>query len=162
MKRLVVVAALAVVAMSAFALRKDPAYLDARRSGALARMQIHIVDDLGRDVPDAAIKFSPIFNPRPESITNNVIPLLTRDAHRAQGVPALAPSVGWTGLALYLNTSDTFDEDDQSETATIQRPNGWPIHSDYATRWLHSDMKDVSYFYNFMFYYKLKTKGNIQ
>ena len=122
----------------------------------------HATPDETNRLTDAAIKFSPIFNPRPESITNNVIPLLTRDAHRAQGIPALAPSVGWTGLALYLNASDTFDEDDQSETAAIQRPNGWPIHSDYATRWLHSDMKDVSYFYNFMFYYKLKTKGNIQ
>lgn len=36
------------------------------------------------------------------------------------------------------------------------------FHTVYPNRWLHSDMKDVSYFYNFMFYYKLKTKGNIQ
>ena len=66
MKRLVVVAALAVVAMSAFALRKDPAYLDARRSGALARMQIHIVDDLGRDVPDAEVNVFMGMNFRPK------------------------------------------------------------------------------------------------
>ena len=66
MKRLVVVAALAVVAMSAFALRKDPAYLDARRSGALARMQIHIVDDLGRDVPAAEVNVFMGMNFRPK------------------------------------------------------------------------------------------------
>ena len=54
------------MATSAFALRKDPAYLDARRSGALARMQIHIVDDLGRDVPDAEVNVFMGMNFRPK------------------------------------------------------------------------------------------------
>ena len=66
MKRLVAVTMLTVVAASAFALRKDPAYLDARRSGALARMQIHIVDDLGRDVPDAEVNVFMGMNFRPQ------------------------------------------------------------------------------------------------
>ena len=66
LKFLQVIAAIAVVAMSAFALRKDPAYLDARRSGALARMQIHIVDDLGRDVPDAEVNVFMGMNFRPK------------------------------------------------------------------------------------------------
>ena len=66
LKFLQVIAAIAVVAMSAFALRKDPAYLDARRSGALARMQIHIVDDLGRDVPAAEVNVFMGMNFRPK------------------------------------------------------------------------------------------------
>ena len=66
MKRLVIVAVLAVAATSAFALRKDPAYLDARRYGAMARMQIHIVDDLGRNVPDAEINVFMGMNFRPK------------------------------------------------------------------------------------------------
>lgn len=66
MKRLVVVALLAVVVTSAFALRKDPAYLDARRYGAMARMQIHIVDDLGRNVPDAEVNVFMGMNFRPK------------------------------------------------------------------------------------------------
>lgn len=66
MKRLVAVTMLTVVAASAFALRKDPAYLDARRSGALARMQIHIVDDLGHDVPDAEVNVFMGMNFRPQ------------------------------------------------------------------------------------------------
>jgi hypothetical protein len=41
----------------------------------------------------------------------------------------------------------------------ILRPNGWPTRWRWGDRWLHSDMKDVSYYYNFMFYYKLKEKG---
>lgn len=66
MKRLVAVTMLTVVAASAFALRKDPAYLDARRSGALARMQIHIVDDLGHDVPEAEVNVFMGMNFRPQ------------------------------------------------------------------------------------------------
>lgn len=66
MRRFVVVTVLTVVAASVFALRKDPAYLDARRSGALARMQIHIVDDLGRDVPDAEVNVFMGMNFRPK------------------------------------------------------------------------------------------------
>lgn len=66
LKFLQVIAAIAVVAMSAFALRKDPAYRDARRSGALARMQIHIVDDLGRNVPGAEVSVFMGMNFRPK------------------------------------------------------------------------------------------------
>ena len=122
----------------------------------------HATPDETNRLTDAVIKLSPVFNPRPESITNNVIPLLTRDAHRAQGIPALAPSVGWTGLALYLDRGDIFDENDVSGNTKLSRPNDWPIDSDYDKRWLHSDMKDVSYYYNFMFYYKIKEKGCLQ
>jgi len=58
-------------------------------------------------------------------------------------------------------------ESRDENTNGLQCPNGWFVRSngwfsDWGDQWLHSDMKDVSYFYNFMFYYKLKTKGNIQ
>ena len=66
MKRLIVAAMLVVVATSAFALRKDPAYRDARRSGALARMHIHIVDDLGRNLSDAEVSVFMGMNFRPK------------------------------------------------------------------------------------------------
>ena len=42
------------------------------------------------------------------------------------------------------------------------RPNGWPIRFRWDDRWLHSDMKDVSYFYNFKFYEKVVEKGNLR
>ena len=37
----------------------------------------------------------------------------------------------------------------------------WFIHPVCPNRWLHSDMKDVSYFFNFMMYYKIKEKGGL-
>ena len=110
---------------------------------------------------DSAIRRSPVFNPHPESITNNVIPLLTRDAHRAQGIPALTPPVGWTGLVGVFAEGRRFDENLSDSRFGILRKNGWPTHADYPQRWLHSDMKDVSYFFNFMMYYKIKEKGGL-
>jgi hypothetical protein len=121
----------------------------------------HATPEETNRLTDAAIKLSPVFNPRPESITNNVIPLLTRDAHRAQGIPALAPSVGWTGLVGVLAEGRRFDENLSDSRFGILRTNGWPTHVDYPQRWLHSDMKDVSYFFNFMMYYKIKEKGGL-
>lgn len=67
MKKILVVAVvLTVVAMSTFAIRKDPVYREARKMGALARMQIHVVDDLGRDVPDAKVNVFMGMNFRPK------------------------------------------------------------------------------------------------
>ena len=44
----------------------------------------------------------------------------------------------------------------------IEHPNGWPSKSSYPNRWLHSDMKDVSYFFNFKFYEKAIEKGGLR
>ena len=66
MKKAVVAAVLIGVATSAIALRKNQAYLDARRSGALAKIQIHVVDDLGRDVPEAKVSVFLGMNFRPK------------------------------------------------------------------------------------------------
>jgi hypothetical protein len=44
----------------------------------------------------------------------------------------------------------------------ISRINGWPVRSMYLNRWLHSDIKDVSYFFNFIVYEKIIEKGVLQ
>lgn len=44
----------------------------------------------------------------------------------------------------------------------IAKPNGWPMRTKFPGRWRHSDMKDVSYFYNYKFYEKVKEKGGLQ
>ena len=51
MRRLLVTLFMVAVAASAFALKKDLAYRNARRSGALAKIQIQVVDDLGQRNP---------------------------------------------------------------------------------------------------------------
>ena len=66
MRRLLLALFIVAVAASAFALKKDPAYRNARRSGALAKIQIHVVDDLGQDVPNADVSVFMGMNFRPK------------------------------------------------------------------------------------------------
>lgn len=109
-------------------------------------------------------KTNTVFYCYPESMNQPAIPLLVRGAHLAMGIPALAPSTGWTGLVDIMGRGKSFDENDSGDNSFsgVLRPNGWPIRSNYNQRWLHSDMKDVSYFYNYKFYEKLKEKGGFQ
>lgn len=66
MKKFFVIAVLMITATSAFALSKDSSYREARRSGALAKIKIHIVDDLGHNVSnaDVSVFFGMNFRPK--------------------------------------------------------------------------------------------------
>jgi hypothetical protein len=66
MKKFFVIAVLMITATSAFALSKDSSYREARKSGALAKIKIHIVDDLGHNVSnaDVSVFFGMNFRPK--------------------------------------------------------------------------------------------------
>ena len=53
---------------------------------------------------------------------------------------------------------DNIDED----SGGVSRPNGWSCKTSYPNRWLHSDIKDVSFFFNFKFYEKVIEKGGLK
>ena len=106
----------------------------------------------------AELRTDPVFNPRPSSMMNSVIPRLVIDAHLAQGIPALMPAAG-AGELTSLEDGLQFDVNLESG---VLKPNGWPNHPNYSERWCHSDMKDVAYFYNFKFYDKAVEKGNLK
>ncbi len=112
----------------------------------------------------AEFKTNTVFYLNPPSMNATNIPPLVRGAILTMGIPALTPSVGWTGLATLMGEGKSYNEnyDKVSLRDGIPRPNGWPIRSNYKIRWLHSDMKDVSYFYNHKFYEKVKEKGGLQ
>ena len=49
----------------------------------------------------------------------------------------------------------------------LSRPNGWiarpnGLLGDWGDRWLHSDMKDMSYYYVYRFFEKVKELGGLQ
>lgn len=124
--------------------------------------KISVEEAIAMDCRDPSeFKTNTVFYCYPPSMNQRTIPLLVRGAHLAMGIPALAPSVGWTGLTGIIGSGKHFDENDSKIDSYngILRPNRWPTRSNYKNRWLHSDMKDVSYFFNFMFYEKLKEKG---
>lgn len=112
---------------------------------------------------DADFRTNTVFYCHPPSMNSTNINLFTRGAHLALGIPALTPAAGVTGMTRVLGESrncnlDNVDEDDGG----LSRPNGWPSKSNYLGRWLHSDIKDVSYYYNFRFYQMIITKGDLQ
>ena len=124
------------------------------------KISVETAREMDRTDP-SAFKTNTVFYLNPPSMNQSTIPLLVRGAHLTMGIPALTPSVGWTGLQSILATGTTFDENADNNRIGVDRPNGWPSRSNYPRRWLHSDMKDVSYFYNFRFYEKLKEKGGL-
>ena len=58
-------------------------------------------------------------------------------------------------LDLMVNVND-------NSASGVERINGWPYRADYPNRWLHSDLRDVSYYFNFMFYDKVMEKGSLR
>ena len=76
-------------------------------------------------------------------------PSATQDAQfeaLAKYIPAVSAAAGKVA-ALNRNNFDLNDD------SVITRPNEWGRnHSQYGMSWLHSDMKDMSYWYVFQLY----------
>ena len=107
------------------------------------------------------LRNDPVFNPAPSSMTNSVIPLLVRGAILAQGIPALAPPTG--GIVLPQWDAETsFNLNSEENNGGVLKPNGWPSRNRYSGRWLHSDMKDVAFYFTYKFYEKVIEKGGLR
>ena len=97
-----------------------------------------------------------VFNPYPASITNAVATRLETDSHLTQGIPALSPPTGRTDLNNYgivsfdMNTSDYM-------------ANTWPRPNDgqLGGRFLHSDIKNVAYFFVHPVFRKIVEVGGL-
>ena len=112
------------------------------------------------DMDDADFKTNTVFYCYPASMNSTNISLLVRGAHLALGIPALVAATGATDLSVILDQESNFNLD--LTNPGIAHPNGWPSKSGYPNRWLHSDMKDVSYFFNFKFFEKVIEKGGLR
>ena len=103
------------------------------------------------------------------SITNSPVfsyggtPLNSRNASQddiwlslAKYVPAVSAPIGG---------SSPFDDNnvDLDDATNVARPNGWGrINEIYGQKWLHSDIKDMAFFYVYPFYIDLATKGDLR
>ena len=83
-----------------------------------------------------------VFDPYPISITNAVATRLETDAHLAQGIPALSPPTGRTNMMSAGMVSFNIN-------TTHYMANTWPRPNDgeLGGRFLHSDIKNVAYFF---------------
>lgn len=110
---------------------------------------------------DNDFKTNTVFYCYPDSMNSPTIPLLVRGAHLSLGIPALAPAAGAQrfGSAAFADIMVDVNEDNANG---VERVNGWPSLSSYSGRWCHSDIKNVSFFFNFKFYQKLVEKGALR
>ena len=77
----------------------------------------------------------------------------------AKYVPAVSSPVGGTNVTLNVN----FENIDMNSKVDVIRPNDWGRkHKSFQKAWLHSDMKDMAYFYVYKLYEQLTTKGNLE
>jgi len=110
---------------------------------------------------DDDFKTNTVFYCYPSSMNATNIPHFVRNAHLALGIPSLTPATGRTNWGGDLMDGRMVDMNDDSSGGVL-RPNEWPIRSAYPNRWLHSDIKDVSYFFNHRLFLKIIEKGGFQ
>ena len=99
-----------------------------------------------------------VFNPFPASITNAVLTDAQISAHLTQGIPALSRALGNVKVA--CNGAVSYDMNGQEAE---DRPNNWPNnYSDFGQDWLHSDIKDVPYYYTYPKFDKMVEQGDLR
>ena len=74
----------------------------------------------------------------------------------ARGVPALSYPAGTAEIEPESNPNFSFDIE------SFNRDNGWPNRNTYNTRWLHSDIKNVAYVYNFEIFNRIVNAGELE
>ncbi len=118
------------------------------------------------NMPTNAFMTNTVFKLQPASMNTNAIPPLVRAAHLTQGIPARTPASGatkWGNLDRRMINLQSTNE----VSGGISRPNGWIVRpngwfDDWGDRWMHSDIKDMSYFYVYRFFEKVKELGGLQ
>lgn len=105
---------------------------------------------------DEELRNNPVFTHSPTWLVGTQ-PLTTTqiDEMLAMGIPALTPATGRieiSGVAGQFNLN-----------VIGNKPNGWPNRGDPDFQnWLHNDMKDVAYFFNYKFYDRLVNEGGLE
>jgi hypothetical protein len=98
----------------------------------------------------------PVFRWNPQVMFANTISQTNKNMLLSKAIPALSIPAGdrtLTSIALEKNI----------DMNIMGRPNGWGrTHDTYGTRWLHSDLKNVAYFYVHPLFTKFVEKGELK
>jgi len=96
--------------------------------------------------------YAPMFN---RDATTNEVSLAL-----GKYIPAVSSPMG--GNSVFEGEDRNVDMNQSSESGVL-RPNGWGrAPKDNKTPWLHSDMKDMAYYYIYTLYEQLIEKGNLR
>jgi hypothetical protein len=104
---------------------------------------------------DAQLRTNPVFLHDPATMfSSNITGQVVNDII-AQGVPALSYAAGVNAI-----TPPGWDSNYNMED---NKPNGWGRSGGtYGARWLHSDLRDMAYFYTHDLFDQLVTEGDLQ
>ena len=113
-------------------------------------------------VADGSITNNPVFNRGFSPMFDCNASLDDQWLALAKYVPAVSSPVG--GRAVVRNVGENVNMNLDAAIGGVPRPNGWGRNAeqDGSQPWLHSDMKDVAFFYVYKLYEQLITKGNLK
>lgn len=101
------------------------------------------------------LRMNPVFRHHPATMFSSNITLHAQNEILAFGVPALSYAAGLQNFPL-PDTRRNYD-------ANAYKPNGWGRDDDiYRTRWLHSDLKNMAYFYTYQLFDELVSQGGLR
>jgi hypothetical protein len=106
---------------------------------------------------DADFRTNTVFNCYPASMNTNEIDTVTRNSFLAYGIPALTPAAGVSPFG----SEEEVDNKMFNLDTEAFKSNGWVSRETYEERWLHSDFKDIPYYFTYKFYKKVLEKGNL-
>ena len=103
------------------------------------------------------MKSYPLFLQEPPMLFSSSITISDRDELLAGAIPALSGPMGTTPT---LTANRRFD----MNTSAYKADGGvWGRdHDDYGKRWLHSDIKNMAYFYVYKLFEKLVEEGDLK
>ena len=110
-------------------------------------------------IPSEEIVRAPAFRLNPEWMNSAELSDLQVNSLLAQGIPTLTPAVGNSSM------SEIFRNPDRSQdlNSASFKSEDWPNRGgDWQTRWLHSDMKDVAYYYAFKLFRYIVEQGGLK
>ncbi len=107
-------------------------------------------------VATGSITNNPVFKRSPAEMFQPTITQEKQDEIIAYAIPALSSAVGNTRII--DNSINNFNLNDEDAYK-----NGWGRnHMQYGVRWLHSDMKDMAYYFTYKFFLQIKSVGGLQ
>ncbi len=102
----------------------------------------------------------PAFRTSPDVMFSPTITKANQDMILAKAIPVLSGPTGSRAISFPPSVTEKRDFDMNTE---FERPSGWPrSDGDYGTRWLHNDIKNVAYFYNFCLFDDFVQKGSLK
>lgn len=110
------------------------------------------------ELTDAHLRLEPIFRHYPHWLTDgSELSDVEIETMLAKGIPALTPAIGRTRIS-------SLDVERQIDiNVKDYKPNGWPMRDKpNYDRWLHSDIKNMAYYYTYKFFDEMVNKGEMK